>query len=144
MGKCILGMAQKRCFNLYTSRKTHWKFNSIVLQIKCIHVMAIWLVKCQTLKVTMFSVSECIHLISQSINQSINKMLNPMYNTHVCFGRTMQSVGHTEEGTAVTLVIILNSFDLWKHCRRHSIYILWFPMFNQGKWILNTKMHLFP
>jgi len=51
-------------------------------------------------------------------------MLNPMYNTYVCFGRTMQSVGQTEEGTAVALVIISNFLDLRKYCTRHSMYIL--------------------
>ena len=54
-----------------------------------------------------------------------------MYNTYVCFGKTMQSVGQTAEGTAVTLVIILNSLDLQKYCMRHSMCTLWIPMFNQ-------------
>jgi len=47
-----------------------------------------------------------------------------MYNTYVCFGKTMQSVGQTAEGTAVTLVIILNSLDLQKYCMRHSMCTL--------------------
>jgi len=80
MGKCILEMPLKRCFNLYTSRKTHWKFNSTVLQIKCIYVMAIWLVKCQILTVTMSSVSECIHLASHLVSQSISLSINQSIN----------------------------------------------------------------